>query len=64
MENPNAWHGDDRSKYILRWLADGSAEGGRAVIRLDTETRLKMLMDALNSGTTKNAVVLKYPTKS
>jgi len=61
LENPNAWHGDDRSKYILRWLADGPEEGGRTVIRLDTETRLKLLMDVLNSGASKNAVVLKYP---
>ncbi len=61
MENPDAWYGDDRNKYILRWLADGPEERGGTVIQLDTETRLKMLMDALNSGSGKNAVVLKYP---
>jgi hypothetical protein len=63
LENPSALHSDERNKYILRWLADSSEEGGRAVVQLDTETRLKMLMDVLNSGNGKNAAVLKYPFK-
>lgn len=61
MENPDVWSGKERNKYILKWLAGGSDERGRAVIKLDIENRLRMLMDALNSGNAKNAVVLKYP---
>lgn len=63
MENPDAWSGKEKNKYVLKWLAGGSGEGGREVIKLDIEKRLKMLMDALNSGSGKNAVVLKYPGK-
>ncbi len=63
MENLDVWSGMEKNKFILRWLTEDPCEGSRAILSLSTEKRLQILMEALNSGNEKTAIILKHPAK-